>query len=605
MCGILAYYNQNGISKASLKDSLEALQKIKHRGPDGEGVVLINTKTNQFKNLATKDTPLAINPNILFDDVSDFEFDLLLGHRRLSIFDLSTAGHQPMRDKSNENWITFNGEIYNFPEIKEELKSLGYSFSTTTDTEVILKAYDMWGEKCQSKFNGMWAFVIWDNQKKSLFVSKDRFGVKPLYIYNTNRELIFSSEIKQILAYKNLSISDNNATKLKFLNESYIAYNDETYFEGIERFRPSNSSVISLVEDNLKLNYKPFYNVWNIQTTSISEKDAEEKYYSLLGDAVKIRTRADVPWGVGLSGGLDSSSVLYFASQFLKQKNPNLLPQTFSAIFPNQVGDESEHIDNILKQIEVNKKTINPLEDFTTSDFERHIYHQEAPVLSTSYYAQYKVAQLVSENNVKVNLVGQGADEVLAGYHHYFYRYCRELILAGKVITYISEVNKYAQIKSLSANHLHRTILNEVKLAIKFKIGLAKIGGSISSKWNSFNQLKDLLKYDLTTSLLPNLLLADDRTAMAFSVETRHPFLDYRLVDFSYSLPNHFLINNGWQKYILRKTMSAIPDSIRWRKDKKGFTTPQEIIINNNKYFLTLMLKKLLIDIILKSIKQT
>jgi len=582
MCGILAYYNKEGISKVAIKDSLDALQKIKHRGPDGEGVLLINTKTNQFKSLRTEDTPTALDTSLKFEQVNDLEYDLLLGHRRLSIFDLSIAGHQPMKNNSNDNWIVFNGEIYNFPEIKHELITLGCVFSTSTDTEVILKAYDVWGENCQTKFNGMWAFVIWDNNKKSLFVSKDRFGVKPLYYYNTSSQLIFSSEIKQILSYSNISLTENKKPKLNFLNESYIAYNDDTFYNQIERFQSSNSSFINLTEETLKINYKPYYNVWDIKTTPITKKDAEEEYFSLLGEAVKIRTRADVDWGVGLSGGLDSSSVLYFASLFSKQENANFLPQTFSAVFPNQEGDESEHINNILKQIRVKKRTINPLEDFTSGDFEKHIYHQEVPVLSTSYYAQYKVAQLVNENKVRINLVGQGADEVLAGYHHYFYRYCRQLILAGKVIKYVSEVNKYAQIKSLSSNHLHRIIINEVKLAFKFKIGLTKLGTSVSSKWNSFNDLKGLLKYDLTTSLLPNLLLADDRTSMAFSVETRHPFLDYRLVNFTYSLPNHFLINNGWQKHILRNTMTNIPDSIRWRKDKKGFTTPQETIVKNN-----------------------
>ena len=587
MCGILAYYNKKGISKVEIKHSLDALQKIKHRGPDGEGVLLINTKTNQAKSLTTKDTPLALKSSNNLEDFADFEFDLLLGHRRLSIFDLSVAGHQPMKNNHNENWIVFNGEIYNFPEVKEELKSLGCTFSTETDTEVILKAYDIWGEKCQSKFNGMWAFVIWNAHKKELFISKDRFGVKPLYYYNDKTSIIFSSEIKQILAYPQLKFSENNNAKLKFLKESSIAYNDDTFFNEIERFKPSNSSTVNLESNNLELNYKPFYNVWDIQTASITKKNAEEKYYSLLGNAVKIRTRADVPWGVGLSGGLDSSTVLYFASLFSKQDNPNFLPQTFSAVFPNQVGDESEHINNILKQIDVNKKTINPLEEFTTSDFKRHIYHQESPVLSTSFYAQYKVAELVSSNQVKINLVGQGADEVLAGYHHYFYRYCRQLILSGKIIKYISEVNHYAELKSLSKNNLHRIVLNEVKLAIKFKTGLEKVSSSISSQWNNFNQLKDLLRYDLTTSLLPNLLLSDDRTSMAFSVETRHPFLDYRLIDFSYSLPNHFLINKGWQKYILRNTMTKIPSSIRWRKDKKGFTTPQELIVKNNKDFFS------------------
>ena len=243
MCGILAYYNPKGISKKNIEESLLSLEKIKHRGPDGEGIVLINTKSNTFKTIQTRDTPEAVYTDTTLANINDFDFDLLLGHRRLSIFDLSTAGHQPMQGK-NSSWITYNGEIYNFFEIRAELEDLGHTFKTNTDTEVILTAYQEWGHNGLSKFNGMWAFILWDGQQ--LFVSNDRFGVKPLYYYQNESELIFFSETKQILAFPGRVTEYNHNTIRTFLNDSYLELNNQTFFQNVLRFPNSSYSQILL-----------------------------------------------------------------------------------------------------------------------------------------------------------------------------------------------------------------------------------------------------------------------------------------------------------------------------------------------------------------------
>lgn len=574
MCGILAYFNRNGISEKELKQSLQSLQKIKHRGPDGEGVVLINTKTGAFHNLITSDTPDAIFENkITLSEAIGLEYDLILGHRRLSIIDVSTNGHQPMHFP-NYNWIIFNGEIYNYIELREELKLLGHKFITDSDTEVIHAGYQQWGSKCIEKFNGMFSIVLYDAKNKALFVANDRFGVKPLYYINDANRLLFMSEIKQVKEFDFRLTLNKNAVNI-FLNEHHINYDNETFYNEVKRHKPSHYSIVD-VSKTFESKQIPYYHLPKKNTNKLSLEDAKHAFEELLRDAVHLRMRSDVPVGFASSGGLDSSAILYIAYQTLKKENQEANINTFSAIFPGDSGDESYFIKLVEKDLNVKSHYVNPMQSFGINDFEKHIYHQDEPVLTTGFYASWSVSRLVRENNVTVLLVGQGADEILAGYHHHFYRYGRQLILTGKILTYLSELKKYAELKSIPVNALHRLILNEVKLAAKFKLGLAKTGGKLSDKWNNANSLFELLKMDLTETTIPFYLRADDRNSMAFHVEARHPFLDYRLVNFCFNLPDNLKIKDGWQKYILRETLSQMPDEIRYRKDKKGYTTPHD-----------------------------
>jgi asparagine synthase (glutamine-hydrolysing) len=225
-------------------------------------------------------------------------------------------------------------------------------------------------------------------------------------------------------------------------------------------------------------------------------------------------------------------------------------------------GDESEFIKIIEKDLDLRSHYTNPLEYFSIADIESHVFQQDLPVNSTSYYAEWCVSRLVNQSGVKVLLIGQGGDELLAGYHHHFYRYCRSLILHGKIFKYLSEVKSYAEIKSVDVNYLHRTIINEIKLIIKLKTGLQTINDDLEKHWSIASKLIDILKIDFSD-------------AMAFGLETRHPFLDYRLVDFCFSMPDDLKIKNGWQKNILRECMTELPEKIRYRKDKKGYTTPE------------------------------
>lgn len=574
MCGILAYFNRNGISEQELKRSLNALQKIKHRGPDGEGVVLINSKTGAFYNLITEETPNGNFENkVRLNEAITLNYDLLLGHRRLSIIDVTANGHQPMYHP-NGNWIVFNGEIYNYLELREELKLAGYLFRTDSDTEVIHAAYLQWGTKCLEKFNGMFTIVLFDNKEKQLFIANDRFGVKPLYRISDTNRLLLMSEIKQVKEF-DFDLTLNKEAVSVYLNEQYLDNNTGTFFNEVIRHSPSHFTLLNL---NKPVEYKEncYYEVLTNGNSSISLNQAKEQFGELLRSAVSLRMRSDVPVGFASSGGLDSSAILYVTHDILNKKNMADNINTFSAIFPGDVNDESHFIKIVENDLKVKSHYVNPMETFDIKDFENHIYHQDAPVLSTAFYAGWSVSRLVRQKNVTVLLVGQGADEILAGYHHHFYRYGRQLIMSGKILGYLSELKKYSEIKGLDKNALHRLIMNDVKLAIKFKLGLARTGGKLADKWNKAGTLIELLKIDLTETMIPFYLRADDRSSMAFHVEARHPFLDYRLVDFCFGLPDEMKIKNGWQKYLMRETLTQMPEAIRYRKDKKGYTTPQD-----------------------------
>jgi asparagine synthase (glutamine-hydrolysing) len=579
MCGILSYHIKEGLLKKDIQHSINALHEINYRGPNGEGICLVDTKTKQHVSLRTSLTPADYKCDVeSLSEIEDGKYDLLLGHKRLSIFDLSIAGHQPMIFDEGLI-IVFNGEVYNFWEIRAELKLKGYSFKSGSDTEVIVKAYKEWGENCLSKFNGMWAIIIYDSNLNRLFVSKDRFGVKPLYQFKNEHFFIYTSEIKQFYAFKNIPLSYNRDTIDVFVKRGTLDFDNSTFFKEIERFTPGQYSLYSFHDNTLKT--IPYYAL-PAKAIKITEAEADEEYNRLFALAISRRLRADVKTGIAISGGVDSSAILYKA---IGSAGPENKINTFSAVFPGMEGDESSHIKIIEKDLkdQINVFYTNPYEQFTIEDFERHIYHQDFPTDSASYYAEWSVAKLVRENGVTVLLGGQGGDEVFAGYHQHFYKYCRELILAGKIIKYLSLVKYYSDLKSVSKNYIHRIVLGEIKVAICFKLGLKKFSGRFDTDWLKADTLIEALRLDTIKYQLPWYLRSDDRDFMAFGVETRHPFLDVDLVNFGYRLPNTFKINKGWQKWIIRKNMRNVPDSIRFRKDKKGYTIPQEKFEKNFK----------------------
>lgn len=573
MCGISVYFNRKGISQAGLRDALASLSSLSHRGPDGEGVTLLNVQTGQSWRLQTPATTAGTPQGIMPADYQDGQAHLVLGHRRLSIFDLSPAGHQPMSDEAG-NWLSFNGEVYNFPEIKAELSARGLSFRTQTDTEVILAAYRVWGPDCLKKFNGMWGMVLWDAHQRKLLVTNDRFGVKGLYYHCSADEFIAASEIKAILAFKGRSGPLHEANIRFFLDSGFLDTGTGTFFRDIHRFPPAH---FAFIDPANAFAVKPQAH-WTLPTVrSQSRSDAEwiAQFREVLFSAVRLRMRSDRPWGVSLSGGLDSSSVVYAARDLLA-KEPGLAAslETYSCIFPGREGDESAFIHFIEKDTGVAAHHVNPMDSFTLDEFKKHIWHQDYPVSSTSMFAEWCLMKLTASTRVRVLLTGQGGDELLAGYHHHFYRYLRELQLSLRRGAYRQELKAYAELKEMPLAQLRSIARGEVKQFLRFRLK----GGPQNPEQarEAVRTMEQSLHLDFFQLMLPTYLRSEDRDSMAFGVETRVPFLDYRMVELAAQMPASLKIRQGWQKWILRESMQELPASIRWRKDKKGYSNPQQ-----------------------------
>ncbi len=593
MCGIAGIIQSNPslYNKQHLKKMTDALA---HRGPDGEGF---------WQNEAG---------------------NVLLGHRRLSIIDLSDAGRQPMYYNSNATpsingegrnpryTIIHNGEIYNYIELREELKKKGYTFCSQTDTEVIVAAYDYWQEECVDYFDGMFAFAIWDEKEKELFSARDRFGEKPFFYFFDGQQLLFASEMKALWA-AGIERTPNQKMLFNFIT---IGYTDnpsqpgETFFENIHKL-PAGSTL----KYNTKNNKLLLEKYWDInpekQNKKITDNEAIEQFNNLFTTSVKRRLRSDVSIGTSLSGGLDSSSVVATASLFTDHQSPF---NAFTAIFPGYEKDELVYSKQVADKFDFQQLTVNISEEEMMKDWEKLVYHQEEPFGSASVYAQYKVFELASRHKVKVLLDGQGADETLAGYHKYYKWYWQELFrnrkLSGskelKAAREIGIQEKFG-FKNIIAAYFPAfatvTLENQYLLkAIKHE-GLTKDFVRLQSKEAYYTTpdhftLNGVLHFNTCTHGLEELLRYADRNSMAHGREVRLPFLSHELVEFIFSLPANFKIRNGWTKWLLRETMeNKLPEVITWRKDKVGFEPPQKKWMENKQVQAAIQeARKILVD---------
>lgn len=543
MCGICGIINfsQNRVREDKIRGMMK---QMKHRGPDDEGVYIEN--------------------------------NLGFGFVRLSIIDLTTAGHQPMVSEDGKFVLVFNGEIYNYIEIREELISKGYTFKSNSDSEVLLKAYIQWEEECLPKFNGMWSFVIYDRSKNTIFCARDRFGVKPFYYYQSSEAFIFASEIPAIL-----SILENSAEPDEQSIYDYLVFNrtdqtESTFFKGIKKLQHGHKIIVKDYDFSIQRWY-------DLKTNLKNSIKSPADYKDIFTSSLNLRLRSDVPVGVCLSGGLDSSSIV---SVLVKDFHINNL-NTFSALYGKGIkGDESDFI-NLYKPMVKNMFFTYPSAETLfeeMSDFARA--HGE-PVPTTSPYAQFKVMELASKH-VVVTLDGQGADEELAGYHYFFGFYFKELLkelkfhlLFDEAFHYLKNQKSLFGIKTFLFFLLPEFLMNNLRVAEK---GYVK--SSFSKKFASSNNITgNLYKSDnLQESLLnhfeyklEHLLKFEDRNSMVFSLEARVPFLDYRLVEGTLALPSDKLIHNGTTKHILREAMRGrLPEQIRNRMDKIGFETPSD-----------------------------
>jgi asparagine synthase (glutamine-hydrolysing) len=563
MCGIagIISINPNNISCERLKKMTDA---ISHRGPDGEGFWM---------------------------DVSGKSG---LAHRRLAIIDLSENAAQPMH-YSGRYSVVHNGEIYNYIELREELAKKGYIFKTSSDTEVILAAYDCYKEDCLKYFDGMFAFAIWDEKEQTLFCARDRFGEKPFYYSFDDEQFMFASEAKALWA-AGIAKKINNPLLLNYLALGHSQTPVDrtiTFYQDIFSLPPSNYLTLRLPDLSFSLN-----NYWDCnkeKQIAISGNEAIEKLHELFYISIKRRLRSDVQIGTSLSGGLDSSAIV----SFIKELNePGFSQKSFSAIFPGFEKDESSYINLVAKKFNFENYTVSPTADNLINDFEKLCYHQEMPFPSSSIYAQFKVFELSKQHHVKVMLDGQGADEIFAGYTKYIHWYLQELLLkktgtARKEISAFkkNKINFDWSLKNYVAALFPAQAANQLEKREARKISANKdLRADFKEQYFEkqtiykplVTKLNDILYFNTFQSGLDELLRYADRSSMAHGTEVRLPFLNHELVEFVFSLPAHFKIHDGSTKWILRKTMNdQLPEEIVWRKDKVGYEPPQRIWMEN------------------------
>lgn len=568
MCGIF--------SSLGLPPDRRCIEIAAHRGPDGEGWQVIDTPKG----------PLA------------------LGHRRLAIIDLRESAAQPMRYR-DRYWIVFNGEIYNYIELRQELQSLGHRFATDGDTEVLLAAYAQWGEQCLSRLMGMFAFVIWDEGEKSLFAARDRFGIKPLYFVNLPGGVAFASEIKQLLALPGMQRKMNVRRIRDFIASGISDHTAETMFEGVCQVRGGECLSLNLRSwtPGSALATRRWYDVLKPGTIQIDEAAAGEQFRALLADSVRMHLRSDVPVGSCLSGGLDSSSIVCLMDRLLSAEGKGARVNTVSACYAEKAVDERPFMDAVIKATNCEPHFVYPRVADAFELAEKITWQQDEPYGSTSIFAQWCVFETARKAGVKVMLDGQGADEQLAGYHGGFGYYVADLVRTRRVIDLLRTILQRRRYHGLSVS-------DQLKTSI-LPLLPPRIAGLVRQQRTTFTQhdwlnspmfvpianepgafdtaLRELglghvndigsLCVALTHgSNLAMLLHWEDRNSMAHGIEARVPFLDHRLVEFSIALGAQHKIVNGDTKRVLRRAMKdVLPPSILNRRDKLGFATPEEL----------------------------
>ncbi len=558
MCGIagIISLNTNNLSLEKLKLMTDA---IAHRGLDGEGQWI-----NETGNVG-------------------------LAHRRLSIIDLNTTADQPMHYLDRYS-IVFNGEIYNYLELKEELLQKGYTFRTKSDTEILLALYDYKKNNFLNDLDGMFAFAIWDKVEKTLFCARDRFGEKPFFYYQDNESFYFASEMKALWA---AGIPKKPNEKQIFLYLGYGAQNDvqnpsNTFYSNIYQLEPSHCFIL---EQN-KIHHKRKY--WDINLNFINEnitlEEAKNTFSELFSLSIKRRLRSDVIVGSSLSGGLDSSSIVTLID---KIKPKSQVQKTFSARFEGFIKDEGKYMEMVIARNKVEPHYVFLTPELLNKQLDKVVYHQEEPFGSTSVIAQWEVMKLAKANNVTVLLDGQGADEILAGYSHFFYNYFSSLMLHNKK-EFVKQKEHYFNLYGQKYDYGRNFMLHSYFPKLRRDVRSIKNKLIQPDYFNQFNSeflstYKDLsygggFVTDLNKALynitfrggLQNLLRYADRNSMAHGREVRLPFLSHKLVEFVFSLPDDMKLHNGWTKFLLRDSMnSVLPYEICWRKEKVGFEPPK------------------------------
>jgi len=558
MCGIAGIVARRPVNHRAVQVMID---RMAHRGPDGEGIWA-----------SADDT-------------------VVLGHRRLAIIDPTPAGAQPMVNPSDDSVLTFNGEIYNYLELAARLKSEGREFRSSCDTEVLMAAYEVWGEQCLAEFNGMFSFALYDARRRRLFCARDRFGEKPFLYVETEDFFAFASEYKALLALAELTPEVDNRRLLTFLRSPRQGIDDEreTVFGGIKQLLPGESLSFDLetftarTDTYWKCEEKDAYH-------GLSEPDAVQRFKELLIDSVNIRMRSDVPVGSCLSGGLDSSAIVCLNRRHLGPDKPY---HVFTGRFPGSAADEWSFASEVIEATDVESHVTEPAAERFLEELPDFIWHNELPVGSASQYAQWCVFRLAREHGVTVLLDGQGADELLAGYEQYFVPYLRARRARGEddpgeeaairkryPLALLSR--RQSWLSGLPAS-LRYGLAHAFKRGSDFAFGL-DLGNAVAlgheedkTPKSGARALNAALHEDTFEAHLPTLLRYGDRNSMAHSREVRLPFCDHRIAELALSLPPAYLMGGAETKHLLRGAMQGVlPETVRTRWNKQGFLPPQE-----------------------------
>lgn len=547
MCGIAGIVGFDGRRNTPRVERMVHTQR--HRGPDDQGVWT--------------------------------EGPVTLGHARLSIVDLTSAGHQPMLSHNGRLAIVFNGEIYNFRELRAQLATEGARFISDTDTEVILAAYRRWGRDCLNRFNGMWAFAIWDADRRILFCSRDRLGIKPFYFHvSRNGTFAFASEIKAIAAVE--SLGPDHGHIARFLRTSLMDDTERTCFIGVRQLAAGCWLEVAVDADTIRVGTPTAY--WAFDPILAAERyDFEhpvETLRELLRDSVNLRLRADVPVGTCLSGGLDSSTIVALASAQLSEP-----VRTFSSIYPNPGYDESTYVNTVNQAFGTIAKAVTARPGRLRDILPRIAYHQDQPCAAPGVFSQWHVMEMAA-GNVTVLLDGQGADELLGGYIPYYFDYVRSLAQAARRRPSPATIAQLAWAAVWAARRMGvRTVRGMLtargtrqrpEVRREYLNENLPEGAAVPRPVRVLGDpLADRLIRDTFVVSLPALLRYEDRNSMAFSLEARTPFLDYRIVEFALALPVADRIHGPWTKYVLRRAVDGLlPAEVTWRRDKLGYPTP-------------------------------
>ena len=590
MCGIAGLFDRHG--RADLGRLRAMSQMLRQRGPDDEGLVLIDAVGGQSFTHGGADTPANVfksglpwAPGLARGDQPTARYGVALAHRRLSIVDLEPTGHQPLGDPAGGSWIVFNGEVYNHTELRAELENSGVRFMGHSDTEVILAAYRAWGERCLARFNGMFAFAIWDADQRRLFCARDRMGVKPFYYQYDGEKFAFASEPRALVLTQGHRIQPHLAAVRDLLALDWVDHESQTFFEGLRQLPAGHW--LSVGEGGFQV--QRWWHLDPSRRATGSAADMAAEFGELFTDAVKLRLRADVEVGACLSGGLDSSAVVTTAVKLAAKD----LHAFTCAYDEGPAFDERPYVRAVAEATGVTSHVIVPDGSDLWSVFDTLADQQGEPTAGPGVYSQWQVMKLAGgQHRMKVLLDGQGGDETLAGYFRYLPTRLRDLATAGdwggfsKLWGPVSDRLGFATtllhtfepwLPAPLVSDLRRRfgqgkdrVLSSALMKLKSEVPHA-VHSSRSGLW-------DQLAFDTTVRQLPGLLRYEDRSSMAFGIETRLPFLDYRLVEFAFSLPDTERLDGVVTKAIARRALGdRVPRSVLERRDKMGFETPTDL----------------------------